>query len=170
MRRAIPTKYGEEQAEDLTKKSVKSALAIIKQERPASNNMYPIADMLITILNAQAVKKESATLPFSKIKFNIVNILKTNGYLAGVERKKRRTKKSEHELLSIILKYDEHGPVINGIKLISRPSRRMYIKASQIRPVRSGYGISVISTPKGIMSSKEARQQNVGGEILFEIW
>lgn len=132
--------------------------------------MYPIADMLAQIMNAQAVNKESATLPFSKMKFDIANIMKAGGYLSGVERKKKKTKKSEQELLSVTLKYDEHGPAISGVKLISRPSRRMYIKASQIRPVRSGYGIAVISTPKGVMSSKEARKQKLGGEILFEVW
>ena len=132
--------------------------------------MYPIADMLTTIMNAKAVNKESVILPFSKTKFNIANVLKTSGYIASVERKKRKTKKSEQELMSITLKYDEHGSAINGIKLISRPSRRMYIKVSQIKPVRSGHGMSVVSTSKGVMSSKEARNQKLGGEILFEVW
>jgi|SRR3989344_1624351 len=132
--------------------------------------MYPVSDMLVQITNAQAVNKESVTLPFSKIKFDIANILKTSGYLALVERKKRKTQKSEQELMQIELKYDEYGPAINGIKLISRPSRRMYIKASQIRLVRSGHGVAIISTPKGIMSSRDARKQKLGGEILFEIW
>jgi len=126
--------------------------------------------MLTIIMNAQAVRKETVVLPFSRVKFDIANILKSSGYLAGVNRKKIKSKKSELELLSIILRYDEHGPAIDGIKLISRPSRRMYIKASQIRPVRSGHGMSVISTPKGIMSSKESRKLNLGGEILFEVW
>jgi len=132
--------------------------------------VYPIADMLTTIMNAKAVNKESVILPFSKTKFNIANVLKTSGYIASVERKKRKTKKSEQELMSITLKYDEHGSAINGIKLISRPSRRMYIKVSQIKPVRSGHGMSVVSTSKGVMSSKEARNQKLGGEILFEVW
>lgn len=132
--------------------------------------MYPIADMLTIIMNAQAVNKETVVLPFSRIKFDIINILKSGGYVASVERKKRKTKKSEQELLSITLKYDEHGPAINGVKLISRPSRRMYIKANQIRPIRSGHGVSIISTPKGVMNSKEARKQKLGGEIIFEIW
>ena len=132
--------------------------------------MYPIADMLTTIMNAQAVNKESVILPFSKMKFDIANVLKANGYLAGVERKKRKAKKFEHEFISATLKYDEHGSAISGVKLISRPSRRMYIKASQIKPVRSGHGMSVVSTPKGVMDSKEARKQKLGGEILFEIW
>jgi len=132
--------------------------------------MYPIADMLTTIMNAQAVNKETVVLSFSKMKFDVANILKTSGYVASVERKKRKIKKSEREFISITLRYDEYGPATSGVKLISRPSRRMYIKASQIKPVRSGYGMSVISTPKGIMSSKEARKHKLGGEILFEVW
>jgi len=132
--------------------------------------MYPIADMLTTIMNAQAVNKESVTLPFSKMKFDIANVLKTSGYLSGVERKKRKTKKFEQEFIFATLKYDDEEPAISGIKLISRPSRRMYVKVSQIKPVRSGHGMSVVSTPKGVMSSKEARKQKLGGEILFEIW
>ena len=132
--------------------------------------MYPIADMLTTIMNAQAVNKETVILPFSRMKFDIVNVLKASGYVVGVEKKKRKAKKSEQEFISVTLKYGEHGPAINGVKLISRPSRRMYIKSDQIRPVRSGYGMSVISTPKGVMSSKEARKNKLGGEILFEVW
>ena len=132
--------------------------------------MYPIGDMLTTIMNAQVMNKKSVVLPFSSMKFSIAAILRSNGYLTEVERKKRKTKKSEHELLFITLKYDEHGPAINGVRIISRPSRRMYIKASQIKPIRSGYGISVISTPKGNMNSKEAKKQKLGGEVLFEIW
>jgi len=132
--------------------------------------MYPTADMITTIMNAQAVNKETVVLSFSRMKFDIANILKASGYVVNVERKKRKAKKSEHELISITLRYDEYGPAISGVKLISRPSRRMYIKASQIKPVRSGYGMSVVSTPKGVMGSKEARKQKLGGEILFEIW
>lgn len=132
--------------------------------------MYPIGDMLAQIMNAQAVNKESVLLPFSKIKFEIAGILKSNNYCSSVEKKTKKTKKSEKEFMSIVLKYDSHGPAVGGFKLISRPSRRMYVKANQIKPIRSGYGISVISTSKGIMSSKEARKQKLGGELLFEIW
>jgi small subunit ribosomal protein S8 len=132
--------------------------------------MYPIANMLTTIVNAQAVNKESVVIPFSKMKLNILNILKKEGYVLNVEKRKKKTKKSEREVIFVVLKYDENGPRINGFKLISRPSRRMYIKLNQIKPVRSGFGMAIISTPKGIMTSKEAKNQKVGGEILFEIW
>jgi len=126
--------------------------------------------MLTTIINAQAMNKEFVVLPFSKIKFDIANILKNCGYLSGIEKRKRKIKKSEHDFLHIDLKYGDYGPAISGVKLISRPSRRMYVKADQIKPVRSGFGISIISTPKGVMSSKDARKQKLGGEILFEVW
>ena len=126
--------------------------------------------MLIQIKNAQAVGHEQVALPFSKVKFRIAEILKSAGYLADVERKNKKGKKVEHEYLHLTLKYQDNQGAINGIKIVSRPSRRMYIKADDIKLVRSGYGIAVISTSKGIMNSKEARKNNLGGEILFEIY
>lgn len=109
-------------------------------------------------------------VPFSRAKFKIANILKTEGFISEVERKNKKMKKSEAEYLLLTLKYSDGTSAIGGIKIISRPSRRMYIKAKDIRPVRSGYGIAVISTPKGIMSSREARKNNLGGELMFEIY
>ncbi|MBI2064369.1 MAG: 30S ribosomal protein S8 [Candidatus Yanofskybacteria bacterium] len=130
----------------------------------------PISDMLIQIKNAQAVGHEQVALPFSKVKFRIAEILKAAGYLADVERKNKKSEKTEHEFLYLTLKYQDNEGALSGLKLISRPSRRMYIKAKEIKPVRSGHGLAVISTPKGIMDSKEARKNNLGGEILFEVW
>ena len=130
----------------------------------------PISDMLIQIKNAQAVGHEQVALPFSKVKFRIAEILKDAGYLADVERKNKKGEKTEHEYLYLTLKYQDNEGALSGLKLISRPSRRMYIKAKEIKPVRSGHGLAVISTPKGIMDSKEARKNNLGGEILFEVW
>lgn len=132
--------------------------------------MDPISNMLVQIKNAQLVRHEQVVIPFSKMKFEIASILKNTGYLADVERKKKKGRKSEHEYLALTLKYEDSQSAINGIKIVSRPSRRMYIGAKDIRLVRSGYGLAILSTPKGIMSSKEARKQNVGGEVLFEIW
>lgn len=126
--------------------------------------------MLTTIKNAQAVGKTAVTFPYSKMVLNIANILKDNGYLSAVEVKTKKMKKSEQNYISASLKYGEHGGAIEGIKIVSRPSRRMYLKASEIKPVRSGHGIAVISTPSGILTSKEAKKANAGGEILFEIW
>lgn len=127
--------------------------------------------MLICIKNAQAVDKEQVSIPFSRVKFRIAEILKENDLIEGVERRKKKAKKSELEYLLISLKYDDDKqPRISGFKIISRPSRHLYIGAQDIKPVRSGHGIAVLSTSKGIMSSKEAKKQNLGGEILFEVW
>ena len=126
----------------------------------------PISDMLIQIKNAQAVGHEQVVLPFSKMKFKIAGILKDGGYLADIERKN----KGEHPYLYLTLKYQDSEGALNGVKIISRPSRRMYIKAKEIKLVRSGFGLAIISTPKGVMSSKEARKSNLGGEILCEVW
>ena len=132
--------------------------------------MDPIADMLIRIKNAQAVRAEQVTMPFSKVKFRIANILKEAGYVSEVERKNKKAKKVEHEHLQLTLKYQDNQGVLSGVKIISRPSRRMYIKASEIKPVRSGYGLAIISTSKGIMNSREAKKAGLGGEIICEIW
>lgn len=139
--------------------------------------MSPIADMLTRIRNAQAVGKEQVSVPFSKVKFQIANILTKSGYVTSVERRKHKGPKSELEVLEIGLKYvpavkasDGTMGAISGLKMISKPSRRLYTTAKNLKPVRSGYGVSVVSTPKGIMTSQQARKENVGGEIMFEIW
>jgi small subunit ribosomal protein S8 len=132
----------------------------------------PIADTLIRIRNAQMINAEHVVMPASKLRLQIANTLKDAGYLAGVERKKRKINKSEREFIDLQFKYDEKDKenVISDMKLVSKPSRHIYIRAKDIRPVRSGYGIAVMSTSEGVMSSVEARKKNIGGEILFEIW
>jgi small subunit ribosomal protein S8 len=132
--------------------------------------MDPIADMLTRITNAQAVRHERVSVPFSTVKMHIAHLLKDAGYIGEVERKKRKAKKAEVEYLDLALKYDDGLGAISGVRLISRPSRHIYTKSKAIRPVRSGYGIAVVSTPKGIMSGSTARKENVGGEVMFEIW
>jgi len=133
--------------------------------------MDPVLNMLVQIKNAQAVGKEQVLVPFSKVKFTIVQILKENNFVGDIEKKKKKARKSELDYLSVMLRYDDNKqPAISGIKIISRPSRHMYVGAKDIKFVHSGYGIAVISTSKGIMSSKEARKQGIGGEIMFEVW
>lgn len=132
---------------------------------------YPISDMLIRIKNAQAVGNENVSVPFSNMKSRIAQILCEGGFVAAVERRKKKGKKAELEYLSLTLKYgEENRPAISGFKIISKPSRHMYTGAKEIKPVRSGYGVGIISTSKGIMNSKEAKKQNLGGEMLFEVW
>lgn len=132
--------------------------------------MDPISDMLTRIKNAQAARKEHVWVPFSKVKFRIANLLKETGYISSVDRKKRKAVKAELEWLDLVLKYTDQGGAISGIRIISRPSRHIYTKATEIRPVRSGYGTAVVSTSAGIMTSQEAKKANTGGEVLFEIW
>ena len=132
--------------------------------------MYPIADMLISIRNAQSANKERLLVPFSKSKFDIAKILKEAGFVAEIERKKKKIQKTEQNFLEIKISREKQPRLISGIKLLSKPSRRVYTKKNEIKPVRSGYGISIISTPKGIMSGESARKQNLGGELIAEIW
>ena len=132
--------------------------------------MSPIANMLVQIKNAQAVGHTEVMLPFSKMKYAIATILKDEGFLASVEQKQKKAKKAEIPYLALALKYvDDHG-AINGIRLISKPSRRMYAGKDELPKVKSGYGISVVSTSKGIMTGAQARKEGIGGELIFEIW
>ena len=126
--------------------------------------------MLTQIKNAQTRGKSEMVLPFSRIKFEIAGILKNKGFINNVDKRKRKTKKSEFDMLAVELKYKDSVGAIEGIKLISKPSRRMYAGKKDLRPVKSGYGISVVSTSKGIMAGEDARKAGLGGEILFEIW
>lgn len=131
----------------------------------------PISDMVVRIKNAQAAKAERVMIPYSKMRAKIAEILKDNGYVGDIEKRSRKAKKAEHDWLDIALKYSSDGAgAISGAKMISRLSRRMYIKAKEIKPVQSGYGIALISTPMGVMSSVKARKEGLGGEVLFEIW
>lgn len=127
----------------------------------------PISDMLTRIRNAQAVKKETVSIPYSKIKMELAEILVKEKFAKSVEHKGKKNKKT----IDIALAYDESGnPAIIRAKRISKPSRRIYSPANKIMPVRHGFGMRVFSTPKGILTDKEARNQKVGGEILCEIY
>lgn len=132
--------------------------------------MSPIANMLIQLKNAQARGYTEIVLPFSKIKFEIAQILKNKNFISMVEKKKKKAKTSEQDIIEIGLKYDNGGGAINEIKMISKPSRRIYSGKQGIKQVKNGYGISVISTSKGIMSGEDAKKAGLGGEVLFEIW
>lgn len=132
--------------------------------------MSPIANMLVQIKNAQAVGTASVSVPFSKMKFEIAKILKENGFVDEIEKNAKKSKKTELDFINIKLKYNLGRGEINGIKLISKPSRRLYFGKADLKSVRSGYGLSVISTSKGVMSGDDAKKNGIGGEILFEIW
>lgn len=126
----------------------------------------PIADMLNRIRNAQMAGKPEVSVPFSDIKFEIAQILANNKFIDKIEKKGKKINKS----IEIVLKYDNKAPVISGLKRISKPGQRIYLSSKEIKPVRGGYGIAIISTPKGLMINKEARKQKLGGELICEIW
>ena len=116
------------------------------------------------------VSHDQVLIPFSKMKFAMANVLKADGYLEEVERKSKKIKKTEHDFLLLTLRYKDGEGAIQDIKIISKPSRRMYIKAEDIRPVRSGYGLAIVSTSHGVMNSRDAKKQKLGGELICEIW
>lgn len=126
----------------------------------------PITDMLNRIRNAQAVLKETAAVPFSNLKYELARILKKRGFIDKVEKRRRKTKRT----ILLTLKYENKEPVIKGLKRISKPGRRFYVSTRDIRAVRSGYGLSIISTSKGLMTDKEARKKKLGGEVICEVW
>ena len=126
----------------------------------------PISDLLNRIRNAQAVLKEQLSVPFSNLNNEIAKILEKKGFIKKVEKKGRTYKK----VIEITLKYDDKSPSISGLKRISRPGQRIYKGFKEIKPVKSGYGILIISTSKGLMTDKEARKQKLGGEVMCEIW
>ncbi len=129
--------------------------------------MDAIADMLTRIRNSQAVGKPAVDVPFSKIKLRIAEILAENKFIRDFKETKKGIKKN----IIIFLKYDKEGkPAIISLKKISKPGRKIYLKSKEIRKVREGYGISIISTPKGLMTGQKARKENLGGEIIAEIW
>lgn len=123
-------------------------------------------NLLTQLKNAQAVKKKEIKIFHSRMDEKILELLKENNYIESFERKGRVPKR----ILDIKLKYNDGRGTISGIKFVSKPSRRLYVGYKEIKLVKRGYGLSVISTPKGIITGKEARKNKVGGEVLFEIW
>jgi len=122
--------------------------------------------MFNQIKNVQAVGKTTVELPFSKIKLEIAHILRKEGWLEDFFKKGKKTQKK----LKITLKYEEKIPKISNFKRISKPGRRIYKGWKDLRSVRQGFGMAIISTPKGLMTDKEARKQKLGGEVIAEIW
>ncbi|MDD5760546.1 MAG: 30S ribosomal protein S8 [Candidatus Pacebacteria bacterium] len=134
----------------------------------------PIADMLTRIRNAQAVKKKTVLIPYSKIKLEILDVLLDNGFIEGLEKVKRRAKNNRgtsQKFIEVILKYDKKGqPRISEIKRVSKPSKRVFVKEKDIWPFKKGLGLKILSTSKGILSDLEAKKLKLGGEVLLEIW
>ena len=129
--------------------------------------MDPIADMIVRIKNATDSRKESVVFPYSKLKLAILDTLMKNGFVKSFGKKGKKIAK----FIEVVLIYDENGKGrISGVERVSKTSKRVYSKASEIRSVKSGQGSLILSTPKGIMTDKTAKESKVGGEVLFKIW
>jgi small subunit ribosomal protein S8 len=126
-------------------------------------NNYSIGDILIRIKNAAMVSKKSLEIPKFKFAISALEVLKNKGFITDYEI-------LGHEI-SVKLKYADNGlSAIQDIRLFSRPGRRWYMKVEEMKPVRSGTGIQVVSTPRGVMTTVDAKKMNVGGELICEIW
>ena len=127
----------------------------------------PIADMLTRIRNANAMKYKEVSMPVSKVKTEIAKILKEEGFIEDY----KVSKDGDFGKLVLTLKYtNKKERVITGLKRISKPGLRVYAKSNEVPKVLNGFGIAVVSTSRGIMTDKEARKQNLGGEIMAYIW
>ncbi|AEB09297.1 30S ribosomal protein S8 [Desulfobacca acetoxidans] len=127
----------------------------------------PLADMLTRIRNAGAARFDKVDIPASRMKISVARLLKEEGYIKNF----KIIKDKKQGVLRVYLKYDRSSkPLINGLKRISKPSRRVYAPKDGIIQVLGGLGVAIVSTSKGILTDREARQQGVGGEVLCNIW
>lgn len=127
----------------------------------------PIADMLTRIRNAGKAKMDSVDIPGSMLKVELARVLKDEGFV----RNYKFLKDNKQGILRIYMKYGEDNTcAIYGLKRVSKPSRRVYVKGKDVKPVLNGMGVNIISTSKGVLTDRQARQENVGGEILCTIW
>lgn len=127
----------------------------------------PLGDMLARIQNAQAAGHTTAICPASRLRQNVLDVLQREGYIRGYSWAEKRKGVAE---FTIELKYHEGSPVIRDITRVSKPGRRVYSKIKDLTKVAGGLGISILSTPRGIMSDSEARAANVGGEVLCQVF
>lgn len=128
--------------------------------------MDSISNMLIVVKNGSLASKESVSFPYSKMKHAIAECLKKEGYINAISKKVGK----DQPVLEVGLVYTDKKPKITNIERVSKQSRRVYFGVKDIHSVRNGSGLLVLSTPKGILSGKEARREQVGGEALFKVW
>src|SRR5574344_2665749 len=127
----------------------------------------PVADMLTKIRNAAVARHEKVDIPASKLKLEIVKILKTEGYIKNF----KKVQEDGHSIIRIILKYDDNNePVIHGVKKISTPGRRVYSGYKELPRVFNGYGTIIVSTSSGVTTGKKASEKMVGGELICQVW
>jgi len=127
----------------------------------------PIADMLTRIRNATMARHDRVEMPHSKLKEHVAGVMKLEGYLDDV----RAGESEEPKMLTLVLRYGrDRQSAIDGLRRVSTPGRRVYVRHDRIQRVCSGMGISILSTSRGVMTDREARRQRVGGELLCEVW
>jgi len=127
----------------------------------------PIADMLTRIRNGGRARLAKVNIPMSRLKREIARVLHENGYIAGYGE----VEGADKPTLSIEIRYgDDDQPIIEGIQRISRPGRRVYVGAKKIPQIRSGLGIAILSTPRGVLTDAQAREAGIGGELLAKVW
>ncbi|MDA0208098.1 MAG: 30S ribosomal protein S8 [bacterium] len=126
----------------------------------------PISDMLTRLRNATAVRKETVDVPLSKVKFAISKILEKEGYVERVET----VEVQKRPVIRMHLKYDGRTPAFSSVKRVSKPGRRVYVKATEIKSVQNGFGLSILSTPNGMMTGTEAKKRRLGGELICELF
>ena len=126
----------------------------------------PLGDMLTRIRNGQQAKKDTVLSPASKLRANVLEVLRREGYIRGFSEDDT----GKHKTLRIELKYFEGEPAIKHVARVSKPGRRVYSGNKDLPVIRNGLGITIVSTPKGVLSDAEARAQNVGGEVLAEVF
>jgi len=125
----------------------------------------PIADFLIRIKNGYLAKKTEVSVPYSKIKENLGKILVEEGYLEKLKIKNEKLK-----IIELTLKYEGKRPALTDVQRVSKPGLRIYVDKTKIPKVLGGLGITIISTPKGLMTDKEARKKGLGGEVICKVW
>jgi len=136
-------------------------------KKPLGNqNMDQTCDLLIRIKNAYMANLKTATVSYSRPKENLIRVLQKNGYIRNYQVTGEKAAKS----IEIDLRYAKKVPALIGVKIISKPGLRVYVKAKEIKNVFGGSGINILSTPKGIMTGKEARIINLGGELICQVW
>ncbi|SRR6056297_637366 len=128
--------------------------------------MDSIANALTIIRNGQAVKRKKVQIPFSNLVWNILKVFEKEDFIKGLKKKGRKLNKK----IEVKIKYQDDKPFIRGLEKVSKQGQRIYISSQDISPIRNGFGRIVISTSKGVITGREAKSQNLGGEILCKIW
>ena len=126
----------------------------------------PIADMLTRIRNANQAKHESVEMPASRLKLEILEVLKNEGYISEYEK----VEDGKQGVIKVTLKYNNKERVIKGLKKISKPGLRVYVKSTELPKVLNGLGVAIISTSNGVMTDREARKNKLGGEVIAFVW